>query len=319
MRTIVINKNDSGQRLDKFLQKTFKNMPQSLMYKYIRKKSFKINGIKAKENDFLYENDVLTLYISDEFFDKGKNEPAFLRIKPKLDIVYEDDNILIVNKPAGLIVHSDEKEEFNTLINHITAYLYNKGQYNPDSENSFAPSLCNRIDRNTEGLVIAAKNASSLKEMNEIIKNREVDKRYLTVVHGIPKQNKGIISSFLSKDSATNTVTVKKEKNSYSDKEAVTKYNVIDANKEQNLSLLEIELVTGRTHQIRAQMASIGHPLLGDGKYAENKDDRKKGYSYQALCSYSLTFDFKTPKQTLGYLNGKHFTAPKPQFLEMFR
>lgn len=319
MQTIEINKNDSGQRLDKFLTKRFKTMPLSLMYKYIRTKRIKLNGKKAKEKDMLAEGDVLSLFISEEFFEISKNEYAFMRIKPKIDIVYEDENILVVNKPAGLIVHSDINEEFNTLINHITAYLYNSGFYNPEKENSFAPSLCNRIDRNTQGLVIAAKNAASLKEMNDIIKNREVDKRYLAAVHGIPKQKNDTIKSFLNKDTNNNIVRVKQIKNSALDRQAVTKYAVIDVNKVSNLSLLEIELVTGRTHQIRAQMASIGHPLLGDGKYAENKDDRKIGFSHQALCSYSLRFEFKSEKQVLGYLNGLYLTAPKPDFLKMFK
>lgn len=319
MHTIEINKNDSNQRLDKFLTKRFKNMPHSLMYKFIRKKRIKLNGKRAKENTILSEGDVLSLYISDEFFEKGKSEYAFMRIKPKLDIVYEDENILVVNKPAGLIVHSDINEEFNTLINHITAYLYSSGAYNPESENSFAPSLCNRIDRNTQGLVIAAKNAASLKEMNEIIKEREVQKHYLAVVHGIPKQKSGTLKSFLNKNTDKNIVTVKQKKDSALDRQAVTKYAVINTNKVSNLSLLEIELITGRTHQIRAQMASIGHPLLGDGKYAKNKTDRKKGYTHQALCSYSLRFAFKNKKEVLNYLDGLYLTTPKPHFIKLFK
>lgn len=319
MRTIEINQNDSGQRLDKFLTKRFKNMPLSLMYKFIRTKKIRLNGKKAKEGDKLKPGDVLTLYISDEFFETGKNELAFLRVKPKLDIVYEDENILVVNKPAGLIVHSDANEEFNTLINHITAYLYAQGSYDPDEENSFAPALCNRIDRNTQGLVIAAKNAAALKEMNDIIKNREVEKKYLAAVHGVPKQKKGTIRSYLNKDADRNMVAVKKVKNSALDKEAVTKYAVLAVNQALNLSLLEIELVTGRTHQIRAQMASVGHPLLGDGKYAENKADRKMGYNHQALCSYSLKFVLKEKKPVLGYLNGRTLTAPEPEFVKLFR
>ena len=318
MHTIKINKNDSGQRIDKFLTKKFRNMPLSLMYKYIRTKRIKLNGKRVKESNILMEDDVLTLFISDEFFEKRNNDFSFMRIKPKLEIVYEDDNILVVNKPAGLIVHSDANEEFNTLINHIIAYLYNTGKYNPEDENSFTPSLCNRIDRNTQGLVIAAKNAAALKEMNEIIKNREVQKRYLCVVHGVPAQKSGTVKSFLKKDTDSNTVEVKQKKDSTLDRQAVTKYTVIDTDRAKNLSLLEIELVTGRTHQIRAQMADIGHPLLGDGKYAENKDDRKMGVSYQALCSYSIEFKIRSEKPVLGYLDGKYLHTPKPEFLKLF-
>ena len=294
-------------------------MPQSLLYKYIRTKRIKVNGKRAKESTFLSEGDVLSLYISGEFFETDNREYAFLRIKPRLCIAYEDENIIVVNKPAGLIVHSDINEEFNTLINHIAAYLYAEGSYNPEAENSFAPALCNRIDRNTQGLVIAAKNAASLKEMNEIIRNREVEKHYLAAVHGIPRDKNGVVKSYLSKNHEKNLVSVKQRKNSVHDRQAVTKYAVLSTNKEKNLSLLEIELVTGRTHQIRAQMASVGHPLLGDGKYAVNKTDRKMGFSHQALCSYSLRFALKSEKTVLGYLNNLCITAPEPDFVKLFR
>ena len=314
MRQLVIGPNDCGQRIDKFMGKRFKTMPTALIYKFIRKKCVSVNKKKVAENYILQEGDVLSFFISDEFFgDSAKTEP-FRKLKSELTVAYEDENVLIIDKPAGLIVHSDEKEGYNTLINHILAYLYQKGEYDPDKENCFAPALCNRIDRNTEGLVIAAKNARALGEMNEIIKQRLVEKKYLTVVHGFFDKKQGEIRSKLEKDQKTNTVRVSDKYG----KEAITRYRVLRTNREKELSLLEVELLTGRTHQIRAQFASLGHPLLGDGKYAVNKADRAMGYSYQALCSYSLRFFPGKEFALLSYLNGVTVHAGEPAFLKLF-
>lgn len=314
MRTLTIGPNDSGQRIDKFMSKRFKTMPTALIYKFIRKKCVSVNKKKVSENYILQEGDTLFFYISDEFFgDTAKNEP-FRKLKPELTVAYEDENILIVDKPAGLIVHADENETYNTLINHILAYLFQKGEYKPEEENCFAPALCNRIDRNTEGLVIAAKNARALAEMNEIIKQRFVEKKYLTVVHGMFDKKNGELRSRLEKDCKTNTVHVSKKYG----KEAITRYQVLRTSPEKKLSLLEVELLTGRTHQIRVQFASVGHPLLGDGKYAVNKADRAAGYSYQALCSYSLRFFPGKEFPLLSYLDGLTVLAKEPSFLNLF-
>ncbi len=319
METITVGKNDGGIRLDKFLSKCFKTMPKSLMYKYIRTKRIKLNGKRAKEDSILNEGDVLTFYIDSEFFgDKTNEELKFTKLKEsRLVVVYEDENILIADKPSGLIVHSDENEELNTLINHIKLYLYNKGEYVPSEENSFAPALCNRIDRNTSGLVIAAKNAITLKVMNEKIKARELDKIYLCAVHGIPVKKEATLRGFLEKIAAENRVVVHSHPTRNA-KESVTKYKVVSVNKAKNLSLLEVELITGRTHQIRSQLAEAGYPLLGDGKYAVNKKDRKAGYSSQALSAHKLTFKFVGEKTHLDYLNGRTFYSSEPEFLSLF-
>lgn len=319
METITVGKNDGGIRLDKFLSKCFKTMPKSLMYKYIRTKRIKLNGKRAKEDSILNEGDVLTFYIDSEFFgDKTNEELKFTKLKEsRLVVVYEDENILIADKPSGLIVHSDENEELNTLINHIKLYLYNKGEYVPSEENSFAPALCNRIDRNTSGLVIAAKNAITLKVMNEKIKARELDKIYLCAVHGIPVKKEATLRGFLEKIAAENRVIVHSHPTRNA-KESVTKYKVVSVNKAKNLSLLEVELITGRTHQIRSQLAEAGYPLLGDGKYAVNKKDRKAGYSSQALSAHKLTFKFVGEKTHLDYLNGRTFYSSEPEFLSLF-
>lgn len=309
MQILKVGKNDAGQRLDKFLLKACPALPASMLYKAVRTKKIKLNRKRCEINTILAVGDELQLFLKDEFFEKKAPDEAFRILTPHIDVLYEDENILLANKRAGMIVHSDDKEDQNTLISHVKAYLYRKGEYDPDNEQSFAPALCNRIDRNTSGIVIAAKNAESLRLINEVIKNRTIDKRYLAACHGIFDKKSDTLRGYLTKDSDNNLVTVytKKPKNfRESDiKEILTRYRVIA---EKNaLSLVEVELLTGRTHQIRAHLASVGHPLVGDGKYGINKNDRAKGYKFQALSSYRLSFTF--PEGTLlSYLNGKVFS-----------
>ena len=304
MQILSVKKNDAGQRLDKFLAKAVRGLPPSLMYKYIRTKKIKVNRKRCEQRYILQEGDEIQLFIRDEFFDSPeKDNGALSRITPKLDIVYEDENIILCNKRPGVLVHEDDGASDNTLIMHIKAYLFQKGEYDPLDEQSFAPALCNRIDRNTGGIVIAAKTAESLRLMNEKIKNDEIRKFYLCAVHGIPQRKSDTLRAYLKKNSASNLVTVSdKEKDGY--KHIITKYRVIQ--ERRDASLVEVELVTGRTHQIRAHMAHIGHPLIGDGKYGINRDDRASGYKYQALYSYRLIFDFKDD-DALGYLKGRAF------------
>lgn len=309
MRELKVGKNDAGQRLDKFITKTL-DIPMSLLYKSIRLKKIKVNRKRAEISTKLCEGDTVQCFLADEFFDKKVTKRSFESITPHLDIVYEDKNIMLLNKPAGVSVHEDDKGSTNTLITHVQSYLFGKGEYNPDDEQSFAPALCNRIDRNTSGIVIAAKNAMALRIMNEKIKNREIDKFYLAAVHGIPKPETATITGYLKKDEKNNTVRVWDKDPRCGAKEIITKYKIIS--KRNDTALIEVELLTGRTHQIRAHMAHIGHPLVGDGKYGINREDRQKGYKYQALCSYKLRFNFNTEIETeLDYLNGKEFKIPK--------
>lgn len=312
MREFVIGKNDAGQRLDRFLSKAVPLLPSSLLQKYIRLKRVKINGKRSSQEIKLAEGDVLSLYIGDEFFAQPEEEDAFLsHFRPRLDIIYEDENLLLVNKRPGLSVHADETEKVNTLIHHIQAYLYQKKEWDPKRENSFAPALCNRIDRNTGGIVIAAKNAEALRVINDKIRGHELRKFYLCITVGRPDPAEGKIEGFLLKDE------VKKEVSFYrhpvpGGRSAVTLYRTLQTRGE--LSLLECELLTGRTHQIRVSLAEIGHPLLGDGKYGNGVVNRKYHEQKQALYSYRLIFDFTSDAGALEYLRGKAFTVQEVPF-----
>lgn len=312
MKEFVITKNDVSLRLDKFITKNCPTLPTSLMFKYIRIKRIKVNGKRAEISTRLNLGDTVSAYINDEFFTPVKPTYDFLSAPATLNIVYEDENILLADKKQGLLVHPDKNEYTNTLIARIQHYLYNKGEYNPEDENSFRPALANRIDRNTGGIVIAAKNAEALRIICEKIKLREIEKRYIAVVHGVPKKKEALLEGFLEKNESENRVYMSKSRSDNA-KTVKTKYRVIDS--KNDLSLLEIELLTGRTHQIRAHLASIGHSLLGEGKYSKS-NDKKAGFDKQALYSYSLKFDFKTDAGILNYLNGKRFCVEKVWFAE---
>lgn len=315
MKEFTIGQNDAGQRLDRFLAKAVPLLPASLAQKYIRIKRIKCNGRRVERDARLCAGDVLQLYINDEFFEKPREDNAFLTVSsPRLNIVYEDEHILLVDKRPGLAVHPHDGAEYGrTLIDHIQAYLYQKREWRPREENSFTPALCNRIDRNTGGIVIAAKTAEALRVMNQKIKDRELDKRYLAIVEGTPKPREGSLKGYLFKDAKQNRVYVTDTPQTGA-KSCETRYKVLDSR--NGLSLVECELITGRTHQIRAQFAHAGHPLLGDGKYG--KLDKRFDRSYQALYSYKLTFAFSTDAGELENLNGKSFQVQKVDFVEEY-
>ncbi|MBO4421912.1 MAG: RluA family pseudouridine synthase [Clostridia bacterium] len=306
MKEFIINKNDAGQRLDKFLSKTLKNLPQSLMYKSIRTKKIKVNRKRAEPDTVLCEGDSVLCFLAPEFLSDVYANDLFYTLKPSLNVVYEDENVIICDKRPGLLSHPDDQGDNNTLIEHIKAYLYKKGEYEPEKENSFVPSLCNRIDRNTGGLVIAAKNAAALRDMNEMIRARKVSKYYLCAVHGVPPQKEATLTAYLYKDTKNNTVTVY-DKPKQGRVKIVTGYKVLA--EKNGASLLEVRLYTGKTHQIRSHLSYIGHPLLGDGKYGVSRDDKKAGYKYQALYSYKLVFEEGVG--SLSYLSGKTVEADR--------
>ncbi len=317
MRTIEIKKNDADQRLDKFLTKRFKSMPKALMYKYIRTKYIKVNGKKCDISTRLKEGDILTLYIRDEFFEAPQYDTYdFLKAPVKLDIVYEDENIILLNKPTGLLCHPDENYHFDSLLARLQHYLYDKKEYNPKDENCFAPALANRIDRNTGGIVIAAKNSESLRILNQKIKDRELKKFYLCLVYGKLEKKQALLTAYLEKNENQNRVYIS-SKPAANTKTIKTKYKVLK--EYQHMSLLEIELLTGRTHQIRAHMAYIGHPLVGDGKYGTNKQNKNSPLKWQALCSYKLEFAYETDAGILEYLNGKSFEIKKIWFWDYIK
>ena len=316
MKELKAGSNDAGQRLDRFVGKAVPLLPEALLQKYIRIKRIKLNGKAAHRDTRLAAGDVLQLYINDEFFEKPREENAYLKVnKPRIDIVYEDEDILLLDKKPGVLCHSAGAWDYNTLIANVQAYMAQSGQWKPREENSFAPALCNRIDRNTGGIVIAAKNAQALRIMNQKIKDREIDKYYLCAVQGRPSPPQGRLENYLFKDAKKNQVYVRQRPEPGA-KSAATEYRLIKS--KGGLSLVECRLLTGRTHQIRVQMAHAGWPLLGDGKYGSERFNKGFGEKGQALYSYKLRFDFKTDAGPLERLKGREFTVDKVDFAEKY-
>ena len=316
MKELTVRQNDAGQRLDRFIGKAVPLLPESLLQKYIRLKRIKLNGKGAKRDTRLNVGDILQLYINDEFFEKPREENSYLKVgTPRLDIVYEDENILLADKKPGVLCHSAGVWDYNTLIANIQAYMAQKGEWRPKEENSFAPALCNRIDRNTGGIVIAAKNAEALRILNDKIRDREIEKYYLCAVQGRPKPPAGRLENYLFKDARKNQVFVKNRPEPGA-KTAVTEYRLLKS--KGKLSLVECRLLTGRTHQIRAQMAYAGWPLLGDGKYGSERFNKDFGEKGQALYSYRLEFTFPTDAGILNYLRGRQFRVQQVDFAEKY-
>lgn len=316
MKELNIGINDAGQRLDRFIGKAVPLLPESLLQKYIRLKRIKLNGKGAKRDVRLNAGDTVQLYINDEFFEKPREENSYLKVgTPKLDIVYEDENIILADKKPGVLCHSAGVWDYNTLIANIQAYMAQKGEWQPKAENAFAPALCNRIDRNTGGIVIAAKNAEALRIINDKIRDREIEKFYLCAVQGRPKPACGRLENFLFKDAAKNQVYVKSRPEPGA-KTAVTEYKVLSS--KAALSLVECRLLTGRTHQIRVQLAHAGWPLLGDGKYGSERFNRGYGEKGQALYSYRLRFNFPSDAGILNYLRGREFRVRAVDFAEKY-
>lgn len=311
MKRYIIGTNDCGQRLDKFLSKAVPLLPKSLLYKSVRTKRIKVNGKRCEISYRLTEGDTVELYLSDEFFAADGQPEAFLSARDQLDILYEDQNILLANKPAGLVVHTDNDGQVDTLINRILKHLAAEGEYDPEKENSFTPSLCNRIDRNTSGIVLCAKNAPTLRVLNQKIRDREITKLYRCLVFGTPQPPHALKKAFLLKDPGASQVRVM-DKPVPGGRTILTEYQVLESR--GDVSLLEVTLHTGRTHQIRAHLAHLGYPLVGDTKYGTNRQNQGLPYRYQALCAYRLIFDFPTPAEHLEYLRGKSFQVPELPF-----
>ena len=314
--TVIVTKNDAGQRLDKFLTKTYRNLPMSLLYKAVRKKDIRLNVKRCEASSRLSEGDQIYLFLPDDALEIAPPTYEFMHASKALDIVYEDEHVMLLNKKAGLLVHPDDREFADTLIFRVQRYLYEKGEYDPADEQSFAPALVNRIDRNTSGIVIAAKTAAALRILNQKLKDREIEKFYLCIVHGKMPKAEDTLEAFLEKNESQNRVYIS-DTQKQGARTIRTRYRVLE--EKNGFSLLEIHLLTGRTHQIRAHLASIGHPLLGDGKYGTNAINKGTGFNKQALCSYRLQFAFTSDADELNYLNGKEFTLTDVWFADAFR
>jgi len=317
MQEIIIGQNDGGQRVDRFLVKAFPALPQALLYKYIRLKRVKVNGKRTELSYRLAKGDILQLYINDELLAIPAEDEAWRRASTEVSIVYEDAHILVADKPAGLLCHEDESERVNTLICRIKAYLCERGAWNPEDAHSFAPALCHRIDRNTSGLVLAAKSAEGLRVMNGLIRDRQVDKRYLCLVHGRPRPPNATLTGYIRRDKRAKQVTVL-DKPGPGALTAITEYQVLDSRRLPTgewVSLVECILHTGRTHQIRAQMAHAGHPLAGDTKYGTASLNDALPFRHQALHAYSLTLGEHGDWGELAYLRGKGFRAGQSGFM----
>ncbi|MFA5637560.1 MAG: RluA family pseudouridine synthase [Anaerovoracaceae bacterium] len=310
METIIINKNEENQRLDRFLKKYLRNAPLSHVYKIIRK-DVKVNGKRVKEDYVLMALDRVDLYIKEEDLAQVKSRKDIRETKTGVSIAYEDENILIAIKPKGLLTHGTALEKKETLANSVINYLIQKEEYVPRIEKTFSPAPANRLDRNTTGLVMFGKNAEALRELNRLLKERgKIRRIYLTVVKGEMKEER-TLTGYLSKDERRNVVSVSK-RDGANREEAILKVTPLACNK--GFSLVEAELVSGRTHQIRAQLSKEGFPVIGDIKYGDLKVNRdmKNTFSLQDQLLHSRRLEFQGIEGSLSYLNGNAVLAPLP-------
>ncbi len=305
MREIIIDKNENEQRLDRFLKKYLSEAPQGFVYKMIRKKNIKVNGTKAQPETIIYEGDKVQLYLSEETIDKFVAVKGEIKSKLVPSIIYEDDNIILINKPAGILSHGASKEFEENIVDSMISYLIEKGDFVPRIQKTFTPSICNRLDRNTSGIIIGAKNYQSLKAINEAIKKGKIRRFYKTIVKGNIKKE-FTAEGYLSKDEDKNKVTVH-EDDSEGSKKITT---VIKPLKNKNgYTLLEIELITGRTHQIRGHLYSLGYPVIGDRKYGNKEINRKfnKEYSLDNQWLHGYKIELNGLNDEFEYLNSKVF------------
>jgi 23S rRNA pseudouridine955/2504/2580 synthase len=322
LREIRVGKNDSNQRLDRFLKKYMDEAGTGFIYKMLRKKNIKVNESKASPEMMIFEGDTIQLYLSDETIDKfiGTKEVRKSKLAPR--IIYEDENLVLINKPAGILSHGAGEEFEENIVDSLVTYLIQKGDYIPRIEKTFSPSICNRLDRNTSGVIIGAKNSEALRLVNKAIKEGSVRKYYKTIVKGTIKEDfehKG----FLIKDEDRNLVDIS-DKQGERSKDVYTKFRVIMS--KGGYSLLEVELITGRTHQIRSTLQTMGYPVIGDRKYGNsvvNDEFRKKyGLENQWLHGYKIVLNGLEEK--LDYLNSREFIAEPDQLYvkieqELFR
>nr|WP_300003175.1 RluA family pseudouridine synthase [Tissierella sp.] len=308
MREIIINVNESDQRLDRFLKKYLANATTGFIYKMIRKKNIKLNEERAKPESMIFEGDKVQLYLAEETIIKFEAAQEEVKTDLKLDIIYEDDNIVLINKELGMLSHGRGGEFEENVVDSLISYLIRKGDYVPRIEKTFTPSICNRLDRNTSGLIIGAKNYQSLKLINEALKALEIRRFYKTIVKGEMK-HASKEKAYLLKNEEKNRVEISSQDFEGS-KEIITRVVPIDSR--GGYSLLEVELVTGRTHQIRGHLSSLGYPLIGDRKYGNSVANKefKESYGIENQILHSYKVEFNGLKDSMEYLNGKTFQAP---------
>lgn len=314
MKSFTAGPNENDVRLSRFVESVTHQMPRSLMYKAFRNKRIKVNGKRAEPDTRLHPGDLIELYINDEFFPvtQHTSKPKSSRKQPPVQVVYEDDNFAVLYKPAHLLCHSDRTGDPN-LVDAFAAYLQEKGEYDPHAEQRFAPALCNRLDRGTEGLVLAAKRYTALRDLNEIIRTDLMKKEYLTITVGAPPAGRHI--AWLQHSEKNNKVRIHAHVgDGY--KQIITDITVI--RQQGPFALCRIGLVTGRTHQIRAHLSYLGHPVLGDIKYGNRKMNERTGLKTQALCAQRLTFGRIPEGNSLQYLSGRVIKLDDPEIVKQF-
>ena len=314
MKEFQIRDNEAGQRFDKYLSKLLRNAPKSFFYKMLRKKNITLNGKKATGNEKLEAGDQVKLFLSDETFDKFSQQDKAARAVTTLDVLYEDADVLLINKPAGMLSQPDDTKE-PSMVEYVIGYLLEKVELTEEDLWTFRPSVCNRLDKNTSGIIAAGKSLVGLQELSELFHDRTVHKEYLCIVKGVLHEKKHI-KGYLYKDTKQNKVAIYKQKQ----KEAQpieTVYEPLEDNGE--VTLLKVGLITGRTHQIRAHLASEGHPLAGDTKYGQDAFNRRYREKYQLKHQLLHAFRLSFPdgmEGRLSDLSGKCFRAPLPAQFE---